>query len=108
MNCACVFANREIPDFSGKPHVLIYPCSYHAMERRRNRAALILAQCALRRWTDLYAKLQNESGHVVSRKLDYNLPPADQRSRRWRPFKMRSMEINANEQLRIGIRQRQR
>lgn len=41
------------------------------------REALILAQSALRRWTDLYAKLQNESGEVVSRKLDYNLPPAD-------------------------------
>lgn len=41
------------------------------------RSALYLAQSALRRWTDLYAKLQNESGEVVSRKLDYNLPPAD-------------------------------
>jgi hypothetical protein len=39
--------------------------------------ALILAQIVLRRWTELYAKLQNECGEVVSRKLDYNLPPAD-------------------------------
>lgn len=42
-----------------------------------SREALILAQNALRRWTDLYAKLQNDCGEVVSRKLDYNLPPAD-------------------------------
>lgn len=40
-------------------------------------SALILAQIALRRWTELYARLQNESGEVVSRKLDYNLPPAE-------------------------------
>jgi hypothetical protein len=39
--------------------------------------ALLLAQIALRRWTDLYARLQNECGEVISRKLDYNLPPAD-------------------------------
>lgn len=41
------------------------------------KSALLLARSALRRWTDLYAHLQNESGEVVSRKLDYNLPPAD-------------------------------
>jgi hypothetical protein len=39
--------------------------------------ALRLAQSALRQWTDLYARLQNESGVVVSRRLDYNLPPAN-------------------------------
>lgn len=77
MHCVCVFENREIPDFSGKPHVLIEACGYHAVLQRKNREALILAQIALRRWTDLYAHLQNECGHVVSRKLDYNLPPSD-------------------------------
>lgn len=41
------------------------------------REALLLAQSALRRWTNLYAHLQNECGEVVSRKLDYNLPPAE-------------------------------
>lgn len=38
---------------------------------------LMLAQRALRRWTVLYAHLQNDCGEVVSRKLDYNLPPAE-------------------------------
>jgi hypothetical protein len=39
-------------------------------------AALVFAQAELRRWTELYAHLQNECGEVVSRKLDYKLPPA--------------------------------
>ena len=77
MKCACEFENREIPDFSGEPPVLISRCGYHAVERRKAREALVLAQCALSRWTVLYAHLQNECGQVVSRKLDYNLPPAD-------------------------------
>lgn len=41
------------------------------------KTALLYAQSALRRWTELYAKLQNECGNAISRKLDYNLPPAD-------------------------------
>lgn len=41
------------------------------------KSALLYAQSALRRWTELYAKLQNECGEATSRKLDYNLPPAD-------------------------------
>jgi hypothetical protein len=43
----------------------------------RAECALRLCQAALRCWTDLYAKLQNESGERVSRVLDYNLPPGD-------------------------------
>lgn len=34
MNCACVFENREQPDFSGRPPKLIEECGYHACLRR--------------------------------------------------------------------------
>ena len=40
-------------------------------------AALIMAQSVLRRWADLYARLANESGPLMERKMDYVLPPAD-------------------------------
>jgi hypothetical protein len=30
MNCACVFENREQPDFTGRPPRLIEPCGFHA------------------------------------------------------------------------------
>lgn len=34
MKCACVFEDREQPDFSGRPAVVIEECGYHATLRR--------------------------------------------------------------------------
>ena len=34
MKCACIFENREEPDFTGRPAVVIQECGYHASLRR--------------------------------------------------------------------------
>lgn len=39
MNCACVFEDRQDPDFSGKPPVLIDICAFHADAERKARVA---------------------------------------------------------------------
>lgn len=33
MKCACVFENRDEPDFSGKPPVQLECCGFHSLER---------------------------------------------------------------------------
>lgn len=67
----------ESPTVISNPPSAAAPHRVSTAATGETRGALLLAQSALRRWTDLYAHLQNESGERVSRVLDYNLPPAD-------------------------------
>lgn len=75
---ACVDAARAVPSATDeKIDKLTWQVRDTCARAENAEGALRLAQSALRQWTDLYARLQNESGFVVSRKLDYNLPPAN-------------------------------